>query len=333
MKETGPANARRALVTGAGGFIGSHVVEHLVEKGYEVVCLMKYGENPRWLQDLPVHRVEGDLRDRDSLRRAAAGIPLVFHLAGRLGGWANEAMINEANIDGTRNLYEAFRDHGQGQRRFLFVSSLAAVGGTPPAGIYDETREAAPISAYGRSKLMAERYLLAQEIPATVVRLPLVYGPRGFRGVYPLFKLAARGLRFSFANVYSIVGFVEDIARGIVLAAENPDAAGQVFFLGEDRIYDSEEISAAVGDACGRRTLRIPMPYPLLYSSAFVMETVARLLRKNPLLWRRTLSEYLHRHYRYSVQKAQDDLGFASRVPLAAGMRLTADWYRRHGHL
>jgi nucleoside-diphosphate-sugar epimerase len=333
MKETGSSNEKRVLVTGAGGFIGSHVVEQLVGRGYDVVCLMKYGEDPRWIRDLPVRLVEGDLLDRDSLRRAAAGIPLIVHLAGRLGGWANAAMIDEVNIGGTRNLYEAFRDRGGNQRRFLFASSLAAVGGTPPTGIYDENHEAAPISDYGHSKLRAERYLQAQDIPATVVRLPLVYGPRSFRGMYPLFKLAARGLQLSIGRTSFIVGFVEDIARGIVQAAEHPDAAGQVYFLGEDRIYNSKEICAVVGAAGGRRTVKIPMPYPLLYSSASVLEIAARLLRKNPLLWRRNLTEYLHRHYRFSIQKAQRDLGFASRVPLSAGIRLTADWYRRHGYL
>ncbi|MBU4306922.1 MAG: NAD-dependent epimerase/dehydratase family protein [Candidatus Aminicenantes bacterium] len=333
MNEKGFFDEKRALVTGAGGFIGSHVVEQLVDRGYEVVCLMKYGENPRWIRDLPVRLVEGDLLDHDSLRRATAGVPLVIHLAGRLGGWANAAMIDEVNISGTRSLFEAFRDYGRNQRRFLFVSSLAAVGGTPPAGIYDESHEAAPISDYGWSKLRAERYLLDQDIPATVVRLPLVYGPRGFRGMYPLFKLAARGLQLSIGKTSSIVGFVEDIARGIIQAAENATAAGEVYFLGEDRIYNSKEICAAVGAAGGRRTVKIHVPYPLLYSSAFLMEMTAKLSKKNPLLWRRTLTEYLHRHYRFSTNKARRDFGFANRVPLAAGVRLTADWYRRHGHL
>jgi len=332
MTQTGGFR-EKALVTGAGGFIGSHLVEQLAARGHDVICLLKYKEDSRWLQGLPVQKIEGDLSDRESLRRAAAGVSLVFHLAGRIGGWSDAAAFEEINVAGTRNLYEAFRDCGRMPRRFLFASSFAAVGGTPNRGIYDENWEAAPFSAYGRSKLLAENYLLAQEIPATVLRLPLVYGPRCFRGIYPIFKLAAHGLRLSTVKVSTVVGFVEDVARGIALAAESPAAAGQVYFLGEDRIYDSDEICAAISAGHDRRPLKVHVPYAVLYGSAFLMEMAARLRKKNPLLWRRSLTEYLHRHYRFTTEKARRDFGFASQVQLAEGACRTFSWYRQQGHL
>lgn len=324
---------QRILVTGAGGFIGSHVVELLIKNGYPVVCLLKYQENPRWLTNLPVTIVEGDLRDQASLAHAVHHISTVIHLAGRMGGWSNPAAIEDVNVGGTRNLYQAFLNQGRNQRRFLFVSSLAATGGTPSTGIYDESWESAPLSAYGRSKLESEKYLLSQEIPVTVVRLPVVYGPRSFRGLFPIFKMGAKGLLLFTKKIHTIVGYVEDVARGIIQASQSTRAQGQVYYLGEDHVYSSSQICTAIGAAQNRRHLRIHIPYPALYATAFFMEMHAGLGKKNPLLWRRNLSEYLKHHYRFTTNKAHLDFGYQSRVSLPRGIRQTARWYRENGYI
>jgi len=333
MPERLSEKEKKTLVTGAGGFIGSHVVEQLLEMDYAVVCLLKYGENPRWISNLPVKFIEGDLRDTDSLNRSVQNIPMVIHLAGRLGGWSDPSSIHEVNLNGTKNLFRAFREYGKNQRRFLFVSSLAAAGGTPSTGIYDETRPPAPFSAYGRSKLSCEKYLLKQDIPSTIVRLPIVYGPRSFRGLYPIFKIGAKGIELSMKKVSTVVGYVEDIARGIIQAAESPVTAGQIYYLGEDCVYSSADICSAISGIQNRRMMKIHLPYPVLYSAASLMEVFAKLRKKNPLLWRRNLTEYLNRHYRYSMKKARRDFGYKSHVPLNEGVGLTADWYRRHHHV
>jgi nucleoside-diphosphate-sugar epimerase len=250
-----------------------------------------------------------------------------------MGGWSDPASIDEVNVNGTKNLYRAFREYGLNQWRFLFVSSLAAAGGTPATGIYDESWPAAPFSAYGKSKLSCEEFLLKHNTPSTIVRLPVVYGPRSFRGLYPIFKIGARGMELSTKKVYTIVGFVKDIARGIVQAAESPVTGGQAYYLGEDRVYSTAEICGAITAVQNRRVNRIHLPYPVLYSAASLMEMYARFRKTNPLLWRRNLTEYLNRHYRYSTEKARRDFGYKSRVPLPEGVRLTADWYRKHRHV
>ena len=323
----------KVLVTGAGGFIGSHLVEALLEKGYEVVCLLKPGEDIRWIKDLDVTLKYGDITDKESLYEPVKGVSYIYHLAASLGGGDKPAHIYEINFDGSRNLLEVCRESNLKLKRFLFASSTAAAGDTGDSGVFDEEKSANPKTDYGKSKLMAENYLRekGENIPYTIIRFPLVYGPRSLGGLYTIFKMVNSGFQLLIGKIHTNVGFVKDIVNGVILAAESPAAVGQTYFLGEDRVYSSREIVRHIIDVLGKKTVKIRIPYFIVYTMAFLIETFSNLTGKHPLIRRHSVSAYLNSNWRFSMKKARKELKFETRYALPEGLKITADWYKEEG--
>jgi nucleoside-diphosphate-sugar epimerase len=184
----------KALVTGATGFVGSHLVERLLGAGMEVACLMRPTSPPRRtaLDGLDVERRIAALDDPDALARAVRGVDYVFHAAG-LTRARTLAEYQAVNADGTGRLLEALLAEGAALRRFVYVSSLAAAGPARSPEPPDESAEPHPADDYGASKLAGEHVVLehANRLPVTIVRPPAVYGPRD-ANFLPLFRLAVR---------------------------------------------------------------------------------------------------------------------------------------------
>ena len=325
----------KVLVTGAGGFIGSHLVEYLLEKGYEVACLVKPDEDIRWIEALDVTLYYGDLTEKKDLYESIEGVSYIYHLAARLGGTDTATYIYEVNYGGTKNLVDVCIESGVKLKRFLFVSSIAVVGDTGDSGYFTEENPPNPQSIYGKSKLMAENFLreIGDRVPNTIVRLPLVYGPRNFHDVYTLFKFVKRRIQPLLGNIVSSVGFVKDIVRGMTLAAESPKAVGQVYFLGEERAYSSCELARHIADALGKKTIKLRLPSFLLYTMAFCAEAFAALTNTRPLVLKRTLDAYLKSNWRFSMKKAREELHFEAEYPLPEGLKVSARWYKENGFL
>lgn len=325
----------KVLVTGAAGFIGSHLVELLLEKGYEVVCLLMPGENTRWIKDLDVTIKYGDLTEKESLYEPVEGVSYIYHLAAKLGGGDKPADLYRVNCDGSKNLLEVCVEAGLKLKRFLFVSSTAAAGATGDSGVFDEEKPPAPETDYGKSKLMTENYLREQGdgIPYTIIRLPLVYGPRGLGGLYTVFKYVNSGFELLLSRSETSVGFVKDIVRGMNLAAESPAALGQLYYLGEDRTYNSREITRHIAGVIGKKTIKIRIPYWLIYFLTFFIETFADLTGKHAMIRRHSLSAYLNSNWRFSMKKAKKELNFEAQYPLPEGLKITAQWFDKMGFI
>jgi len=325
----------KVLVTGASGFIGSHLVECLLEKGYEVVCLIKPNEDLQWIEDLDVTLYYGDITEKKVLFDSVQGVSYIYHLAARLGGTDKASYIYDVNYGGSKNLIDICIESGVKLKRFLFVSSIAAVGDTGDSEYFNEESTPRPYSDYGKSKLMTEKYLKekGEKIPYTIVRLPLVYGPRNFHDMYTMFKFVNRRLQLLVGKVSISVGFVKDVVRGMILAAENPVAVGQTYFLGEEGAYSYPKLIQHVAEVLGKKTLKIRIPYFVLYSFAFLCEAFAALTRTYPLLLRRSLDAYLNSNWRFSMKKAKEDLNFEAEYPLPKGLKISAQWYKENGFL
>ena len=184
--------ARRVLVTGGTGFIGSHLVERLLGNGYDVTCLVRELRQVRWLQGMEVRLAQGDCMLPESLADAVPGVSLVFHCAGLTKG-KHARDYYSVNHLGTKNLLDACARHNPGMRKFILVSSLAAAGPSGrTAGKTTDTPH--PVSDYGRSKLLAEEETLKfkDRFPVVILRPSAVYGPRD-ADVFELFRWAAKG--------------------------------------------------------------------------------------------------------------------------------------------
>ncbi|UCG38906.1 MAG: NAD-dependent epimerase/dehydratase family protein, partial [bacterium] len=221
---------RTCFVTGGTGFIGSHLVDLLLENGCEVRCLVRNRGKLGWLLGKPVTVFEGDLGSHGVLRSGASGVDAVFHLAG-LTAAASREQYRLVNAGGCGNLARASLEADEPPGVFVYVSSLAAVGPSYNDTAVEESRAPHPVTEYGRSKLEGERVLAGMgPLPLVVVRPPAVYGPRD-REILPLFRLAARGFLpiFNPAARISMV-HVRDLVKGILASAEG-GRAGETYFL------------------------------------------------------------------------------------------------------
>lgn len=325
----------RALVTGATGFIGSHLVEHLLRQGYEVRCLVRKTSSTVWLKELPVEYVYGDLFSSAALQRAVAGVDYVFHSAGVTKA-RHKHEYYRGNQDGTRNLLEAtFRQSPQ-LKRFLHISSQAAVGPSPTRQPIDETTPPHPITTYGRSKLKAEQECLAfaSRLPITIARPPVVYGPRD-RDVFEFFNTMSKGLQpmIGWKEKYVSMIHVADLVRGFVLAAESTNTVGRIYFITGRRMVGWREIGETTRRAMARATLRVRIPEALVYVVAAVAELGALFSSKPALINFEKAREMIQDFWTCDGSRAARDFGFREEIGLEQGIRETVRWYREQGWL
>ncbi len=321
----------KALVTGGTGFIGSHLVQSLIQRGVAVRCLVRKSSDMSWLKGLPIECLAGDCRDEDSLSKAVQGVDHVYHLAGLTKAFA-EASFFEVNARGTENLIRACLTVNPEIRKFIYLSSQAAAGPAAEGCRKNETDHCEPVSAYGRSKRMGEEAALAKAraLPLVILRPAIVYGPRD-KDLLEYIKLLSKRIkpalfrgqqRFSFC-------YVEDLIQAILLAAGREVRSGEIFFLTDGGDYGWKEIGAAFSGALGVRPRAIPIPKWALLGAAPLIERVSRLSRRPLLLSRGKVQEMIQRGWVCDTTKAQDLLGFAPQTRLPRGARLTVDWYRR----
>ncbi len=323
----------RAVVTGGAGFIGSHLIEHLVERGDEVVCVEHAQADATWVADLPIdYRTHGVERTTE-LRKALDGSDAVYHFAG-LTQARRSSDYYAVNTEGTARVLEAASQLGSRAPRVILASSLAAVGpGQPgkPITLSDVPR---PLSHYGRSKLLAEVMMRAyrDSVPGVILRLPAVYGPRE-RAVFKFFKLVQRGIALTVGDWSREVSmlYVSDLVDGFVAAASNPDAAGQTFHLAHPDPLSWRQFAEVVAHELDRDPVLVSVPQTLARVVALGAEAGALVRRTAAILNRDRIKEIFQPGWVCDVSLAMQRLGFRPRYPLRDGVHATAAWYREAG--
>ena len=321
----------KAVVTGATGFIGSHLAESLLERGFHVRCLVRKTSDLKWLEDLPIELVHGDCIDKGSLGEAVKGVDLVFHAAGVTKA-IREKTYFEINAFGTENLIHACLERNPHLERFIYVSSQAAAGPCRQGGRKEESDLCEPVSPYGRSKRMGEELALAHchELPLLILRPCAVYGPRD-RDIYAFFRLLSKGIKpcLSGRDHHISLCYVGDIVQGILLAAEDQQPSGEIFFLSDGRDYRLEEIGDIIARAMEVTPFCVRVPEWMLFGVASFSGYLSKLTGKPALLNRGKVEEMVQGNWACDITKAKTLLGFEPRIPLTQGAKLTFEWYRK----
>ncbi|HTY07728.1 MAG TPA: NAD-dependent epimerase/dehydratase family protein [Candidatus Edwardsbacteria bacterium] len=320
-----------SLVTGANGFIGSHLVQALLAHGHQVRCLVRRTSDLKWLSCLEIDIRYGSLDDTGSLLAACRDADYVFHLAGAVKA-RHKADFDRHNSDGALNIARAALEAAPGLRRFLFSSSQAAAG---PAAALDapvcENDECQPLSDYGKSKLLAEQRLriLSDKLPLTIIRPPSVYGPRDTE-VFMYFQWIDRGLALlpGFKTRYAHLIYVADLVNGMVQAAESDAALGKTYFLAGDRAYSWQEISGIIARSMGKRPIKVHLPLFLAHFSAILAEAGAAVTNRPSTFDRQKVREMSQLYWAVSTKAAQRDFGFKSEYDLPRGVEETVKWYK-----
>ena len=316
----------RVLITGATGFVGSHIARAFAGAGYEVRCGARASSSTRWISNLDIERVPLDMTGRmEDFSRAVENINLVVHAAGITRARRAED-YHAVNAEGTGKLAAAALEAGV--RRFVLISSLAARGPDAP------TRDDHPESAYGRSKLEAEAHLrgIDERMEAVVLRPAGVYGPRD-ADLLPLFKMADAGwlLLPSTANVLQPV-YAEDVARAALAAASKASGFGP-FPVAEAARYTWEDVVGGLEKALGRAVRAVRVPAAAFTLTGRAAEWAARPLSAVPLFDERRGRDLAVRTWTCDTSDTERALGWRAEIALFDGLERTARWYRQAGWL
>jgi nucleoside-diphosphate-sugar epimerase len=338
------------FVTGATGFIGTHLVERLAERGTEVRCLVRPSSpaaGAAHLRRPGVVRMTGSLADPASYRDGLRGCDAVLHLGGLVAA-PRVADLHAANAAGTAMLADACADLPS-PPRLLCVSSVAAAGPPPPGrACRDETDEPMPISDYGLSKRAGEIELQrrADRLPVTVVAPGIVYGP-GDPKTATLFKAIHRmrvhvtvGVRtppLSLIHAADLVDLVIAAAeRGETLAHDGDGrySPAGYYLACDDRVYpDYGQFGRHIARALGRSVLVVPLPVACGRLVGLVAQTVARPDPRGNILSLDKVREATVRSWACSAAKARSQLGFRPAASLEARLRETAEAFADAGWL
>jgi nucleoside-diphosphate-sugar epimerase len=321
----------RALVTGATGFVGSHLVEALRRGGVEVTALARSPEKAAVLRALGVLVVSGDLHNRASLDQAAADQDVIYHVAGVVAA-RSEAEFLSANEEGTRNVLAA--SERRGRPRFVLVSSLAAGGPATRGAPLDGSEPPKPVTAYGRSKLAAERLVMTSDLPWSIVRPPIVYGPRD-REVLKVFRLARLGVAPVFGDGTQELSAVHaaDLAGALIAVGTSTTTIARTYTACHPEVFTSAEFGRAVGAAMGRSVGTLRIPSVLGRALLSLTETSARLTGQTTILTTDKANEFFQPAWTGNPTPLTRDCGWKARYDLRGGLADTYQWYRKAGWL
>lgn len=322
------------LVTGATGFVGSHLVDALLARGDQVVCLTRKTSDLRWLQNKPVAFAWGDVTAPESLPSAVRDVDYVFHAAGLTRARDPEDFAR-VNHQGTVSLLQACGASARRLRRFVLVSSQAAAGPAHTERPVTEDDPRRPVSLYGQSKrdaeVAAEGY--RKELPITIVRPPAVYGPRD-EATLPLFRIVARHIlpMPTRPRRVSVISW-RDLTAGILLAAEHPRAVGRTYFMAHDLSVSIADVARMAARALHIWT--VPVPAPVWAVRAYItgLRLFVRAWTKGEAFGKDKGRELGVRYWLCDSSRAQRELGFRAPTPHEEGVRATVLWYRQQGWL
>lgn len=321
----------RVLVTGATGFVGSHLVDALVRRGDAVTALVRSPGKAALLNALPVRQIKGDLHDSAALAAAVAGQDLIYHVAGLIAA-RSEAEFLRGNRDGTANLLTAASMSG-GTPRLVLVSSMAAGGPSPIGKPLDGTQPPAPVTQYGRSKLAGEIVVRSGALPWTIVRPPMVYGPRDHE-VLKIFKLAgALTPVFGDGSQELSAVYGPDLAEALIAAGTAPGTVGKVYYACHPEIFRSGDLVRRIGAIKGSTVRIIPLPRWLAVGALSITGAVARLAGKATILTVDKAHEFFQPAWTGDPAPLMRDGGWQPQHDLDTGLHATAAWYREQGWL
>lgn len=323
-------NPSRVLITGAGGFIGKHLVQAQLGKGRRVRALDRHVDGLAQHASDGLEIMSGDVADENVQARAVDGMDVVFHLASaHLETDLSEREYRRINVTAVETLLR--RCHEAGVRRVVHVSS-ASVHGSVPEGPADEESPYHPDTIYERTKLEGEeaarRVHARCAVPVVIARPTWVYGP-GCNRTAKLFRTIA-------ANRFVMVGkgknarsaiYIDDLLDGLELCATCEGIDGEVFLLTHDELVTVDRVVDTVARLVGTRRRPLRLPLWLGWTAAVSAEAAGRLLRIRPPVTRRSL-KFFTNDAAFTCAKATRRLGFKPQVPLQTGLAWTCQWWR-----
>nr|UXE45782.1 aurachin B dehydrogenase [uncultured bacterium] len=325
----------KILVTGAAGFLGSHLTRQLVARGADVRVLLRPSSNNRAIADLPLEYITGDLRDAASLARALAGVQRVFHVAADYRLWSKRSQdIYDSNVGGTKNLLEAAKRAGVEQ--FVYTSTVAtiAVDRPEPPNEFTDAKLAEMVGHYKRSKWLAEKEVLdaaKQDFPAIVAMPTTPVGPWDWKPT-PTGKIILDFLNGKMPGYVetglNFIG-VEECAAGHILVAEK-GIAGERYLLGAENLT-LKGVLDLLADLTGLPAPSLKIPHGLALGVAYAETAFSRLIGREPRIPVEGVKIAQHMMF-VNCSRAVRELGFQA-GQVSAAFERAVRWYETNGYI
>jgi len=331
------------LVTGATGFIGQHLTRKLLdingERSVRAVSKDDSGSKLYFFREDEVDSKKADISKRESISGIMDGIDVVYHLAAISRNDLSKTWDDfyAVNVSGTVNLLEEAK--AAGVKRFVFASTVEAAGFGDGVSPRKETDPPNPVNNYGKSKLEAEREVLSGAWPMerAVLRLPMIYGPGTFLIVPKLFGMVRRGFYPMIGKGSALMEFcyVDNAVDGIILAGEKKEAAGELFYVSDERSYSIKEVVSTIAESSGKRVFFISIPVFAAKFLGLCWEIAAKILPFPPIISKYSRKPFFSRETVFwttrdvntvSTEKIKNVLGYYPSVNIKEGTRRTAEW-------
>lgn len=320
-----------AVVTGGTGFVGSHLVDLLIDKGFEVRCITRKSSDLRWLKGKDVKIFDCGLNDKAALKEIIRDADFVFHVAGVVKSKTKEGYF-KGNVETTKTLLDATLESKANLKRFLVVSSQTVTGPSYNGKPVNEETECKPITTYGKSKLEEEKLVLSykDKVPVTICRAPAVYGERDTE-IFIYFKTFSKGLTttIGFNEKKLSLIHVLDLVKGFYLAATNDIAKGQIYFISSEEFYTWPQINKITAKILGKKPIVIKVPHFFVYTIAAVAQFLAMFSSKPATLNIEKAKDITQQYWICDTSKAIRDLGYRQTISVEEGIKRTVDWYKK----
>jgi len=320
-----------AVVTGANGFVGSHLVDALLSKGFNVRCIVRKSSSLKWLNGKDVEIIDSGLFDKDGLRKAFKGVNYIYHVAGVVKSKTKEGYFN-GNVETTRNLLDVAMENSSTLKRFLLVSSGTVTGPSIDGKPLSETSECKPITTYGRSKLEGEKTVLSykDKLPITICRAPAVYGERDTE-IFIYFQTFSKGLTTTIGFNKKELSLIHaiDLVEGFYLAATSEKAIGEIYFISSEKFYTWQEINLVTSKVLNKRPIIIKVPHFIVYTISAFAQFFAMFSSKPATLNIEKAKDITQQFWIFDTSKAMKDLGYKQNISLEEGIRRTCEWYKQ----
>jgi dihydroflavonol-4-reductase len=321
----------KAFITGASGFIGTHLVEELLRQKWQVRVLLHKRELPNQ-EKLQVFR--GDIRDANNLKDVLKDTDVLFHLAAALGASRiSKKEFYAINAKGTENVLNAAAEAGVG--KVIHFSSAGVLGSVKENKAVGEDYQTHPIDIYDMTKLEGERTALniaKRGLDVVVIRPGWAYGPGDTR-TFKLIKAVAKKRFFLVAkgNTRLTPVYIYDLIKGILFCTEK-SKGGEIFHIAGPEVLSVKDVVITIGDVVGVQIPRFSLPLFPTKVAAWSLEKIFALLKKEAPLTMAKLGFFIHPKP-LSIQKAKRELDYSPKTNFRNGMQTTISWYRDHGWL
>ena len=320
-----------AAVTGANGFVGSHLVDYLLTQNFEVRCIVRKSSNLQWLEGKELKIFDCGLFDKEGLREAFEGVNYIFHVAGVVKA-KDESGYFKGNVEATKVLLEAAAEMKDKIKKFVVVSSQTVSGPAEKDKPVTEEMTPNPLTTYARSKLQQEQLALSykDKFPVTICRAPAIYGERDTE-IFIYFQVFNRGLT-------TMIGFdkkelsllhVVDLAQGLYLAAVSEKSNGEIYFISSEKFYNWDEVGKITSKVLGKKALKIRIPHFLVFTIAAFAQFFAMFSSKPTTLNLEKAKDLVQSYWICDTSKAMRELSYRQKISVEDGIKRTCEWYKK----